>query len=233
MKNVIFLFVLVAGIIVAALGVWRFSPYFTPEMSPEEIEQAVQEQYQGDITHVERQNGTYEVMTELDQGTYQLQVDAKDGAVTGVTRVAGNSTGDTEALTEEEARARAEEETGFSVEEIGRETREGTAVYVVEFAEGDALEEMTIDARSGEVLEKKEQDKTEESEERRQTVLSEQEAASVAQKEVNGQVDDVDFETSDAGEPFYYVELEQNDDDEATVQVHGITGEILSVTWDD
>lgn len=232
-KNVIFLFVLLAGIMAAMLGVWRFSPYFAPEMSPEEIEQAVQEQYQGDITRVEKQNGTYAVMTELDRGTYQLQVDAEDGAVTGVTRVAGNSTGNTEALTEEEARARAEEETGFSIEEIGRETREGTAVYVVEFAEGEALEEMTIDARSGDVLEEKEQEDSEDREERRQTVLSEQEAASVAQEEVNGEVDDVEFETSDAGEPFYYVELEQNDGDEATVQVHGITGEILSVIWDD
>ncbi|MDZ5783592.1 PepSY domain-containing protein [Marinococcus luteus] len=230
MKNVIFLFVLMAGLIVSALGAWRFSPYFTPEMSPEEIEQAVQEQYQGDITSVEKQNGTYEVMTELDRGTYQLQVDAEDGAVTGVTRVAGNSTGDTEALTEEEARALAEEETDFSIEEISRETREGTAVYVVEFAEDEALEEITIDARSGDILEEKAE---EDREERRQTVLSEQEAAAVAQEEVNGEVDDVDFEKSDAGEPFYYVELEQNDDDEATVQVHGITGEILSVTWDD
>jgi hypothetical protein len=113
LKNFIFLCMLLIVIIAAALGVWRFSPYFTPEMSSEEIEQAVQEQYQGDITRVEKQNGTYEVMTELDRGTYQLQVDAEDGAVTGVTRVAGNSTNDTEALTEEEARAGQKKKPGF------------------------------------------------------------------------------------------------------------------------
>ncbi|GEK60093.1 hypothetical protein CHL76_15475 [Marinococcus halophilus] len=231
MKKVIVFLVLLAGLVVAALGVWWLSSYFTQEMSPEEIEQAVQEQYQGEITNIEKQDGIYEVTAELDRGTYQMQVEAADGSVISVTQIAGNSTNDTEMLTEEEARARAEEETDFSIEKISRETQEGTAVYVVEFAEEEALEEMIIDARSGAVLEE-EQDDTESSEDGRQTVLNAEEAASVAREEVDGEVDDVDFETSDAGEPFYYVELEQ-DDEEATVQVHGITGEILSITWDD
>ncbi|WP_298785209.1 PepSY domain-containing protein [uncultured Marinococcus sp.] len=229
MNKVIVFFVLLAGLGAAAFGIWWFSSYFTPEMSPEEIEQAVQEQYQGEITNIEKQDGAYEVTAELDRGTYRLGVDAGNGAVTSVTRIAENSTNNTEVLTEEEVRTRAQEETDLTIEEIGRDTREGTAVYVVEFTEGEALEELIIDARSGDVLEEKEQGDREDPPE---TVLSEQEAAEVAGEEIDGEVDDVDFETSDAGEPFYYVEIEQ-EDEEATVQVHGITGEILSVTWDD
>ncbi|MCA0970560.1 PepSY domain-containing protein [Halobacillus litoralis] len=62
--------------------------------------------------------------------------------------------------------------------------------------------------------------------------ITEQEALSIALAEVDGQVDDVDYESED-GEAFFLIEIERGEDREATVQVHAITGEILSITWDD
>ncbi|RWZ51399.1 hypothetical protein EQV77_16715 [Halobacillus fulvus] len=62
--------------------------------------------------------------------------------------------------------------------------------------------------------------------------ISEQEARSIALEQVTGTIDDVDFEQSN-GQSYYLIEMERDDDLEATVQIHAITGEVLSVTWDD
>lgn len=64
-----------------------------------------------------------------------------------------------------------------------------------------------------------------------ETPLTEAEATEIALREVDGQVDDVDTGESN-GEPFFLVEIER-DDGEAVVQVHAITGEIMTITWDE
>ncbi|WP_019155394.1 PepSY domain-containing protein [Robertmurraya massiliosenegalensis] len=62
--------------------------------------------------------------------------------------------------------------------------------------------------------------------------LSEQEAISIALQSVTGEVDDIDLEQSN-GLIYYLVEVEVNDDKEATVQINAISGEVMSITWDD
>ena len=63
------------------------------------------------------------------------------------------------------------------------------------------------------------------------TILSEQKIIAIAQKQLKGEVDSVEFyETADGG--YYLVEIETTED-EATFQIHAITGEILSISFDD
>ncbi|WP_079478607.1 PepSY domain-containing protein [Halobacillus salinus] len=62
--------------------------------------------------------------------------------------------------------------------------------------------------------------------------ITEQEAAEIALGEVEGELDDVDYESSGEA-PAFLVEIERGDGREATVQVHAITGEVLSISWDD
>ncbi|MYL49233.1 hypothetical protein GLV98_07040 [Halobacillus litoralis] len=62
--------------------------------------------------------------------------------------------------------------------------------------------------------------------------ITEEKAKAVALNEIEGAVDDIDYESG--GDPaFYLVEIERAGGEEATVQVHALTGEIMSVTWDD
>ncbi|MET3576581.1 PepSY domain-containing protein [Bhargavaea ullalensis] len=61
--------------------------------------------------------------------------------------------------------------------------------------------------------------------------LTENEAAAIALREVRGELDDVDYEDSNDG-GYYIVEIEAGDMD-AEVQVHAITGRVMSVVWDD
>jgi uncharacterized membrane protein YkoI len=62
--------------------------------------------------------------------------------------------------------------------------------------------------------------------------ITEQEAIGIALEKMAGTVEEVDLEESN-GISYYLVEIEANDQQEATIQVHSITGEIISVTWDD
>ena len=63
------------------------------------------------------------------------------------------------------------------------------------------------------------------------TILSEQKIIAIAQKQLKGEVDSVEFyETADGG--YYLVEIETSED-EATFQIHAITGKILSIAFDD
>lgn len=66
-------------------------------------------------------------------------------------------------------------------------------------------------------------------------LLTEQQAIQIALRQLNGEVDDVDFvKTSEGG--YYLVEIEIDVDDgpdEATYQIHAISGKVMSVTWDD
>ncbi|WP_203247474.1 PepSY domain-containing protein [Sporosarcina beigongshangi] len=64
-------------------------------------------------------------------------------------------------------------------------------------------------------------------------LISENQAINIALGQLKGEVEDVEFvQTSDGG--YYLVEIDDNDqDDEATFQIHAISGKILSVTRDD
>ncbi|BFH66750.1 hypothetical protein J27TS7_39350 [Paenibacillus dendritiformis] len=62
--------------------------------------------------------------------------------------------------------------------------------------------------------------------------LTEDEAAAIALKTVDGKVDDIDLIHSD-GVAYYLVEIDREDGEDGTVQINAITGEVKSVTWDD
>jgi uncharacterized membrane protein YkoI len=62
--------------------------------------------------------------------------------------------------------------------------------------------------------------------------LTEPEAVKIAITQVQGDVDDIWLETEN-NQTYYFVKIETNDDREAIVQIHAITGEVMSVTWDD
>lgn len=61
--------------------------------------------------------------------------------------------------------------------------------------------------------------------------ITEAQAITIALSQVNGEVDDVEMGSLD-GKSYYLVEIEGGDD-EATVRIDAITGEVLSIYWDE
>jgi uncharacterized membrane protein YkoI len=62
--------------------------------------------------------------------------------------------------------------------------------------------------------------------------ITKEEAITIALKQLPGTLEEIELEESD-GVSYYSVEIEEDDQQEATIQVHSITGEIMSVTYDD
>jgi uncharacterized membrane protein YkoI len=62
--------------------------------------------------------------------------------------------------------------------------------------------------------------------------ITEDEAVKIALQQVAGTVDDVELETEDSF-PYYIVEIDTEDERDTDIQIHAITGEVLSVSWED
>lgn len=63
-------------------------------------------------------------------------------------------------------------------------------------------------------------------------LITEEEAIGTALKKINGTLEKIELKKSN-GESYYLVEIEENGEKEGTVQIHAITGEVMSITWDD
>jgi len=89
--------------------------------------------------------------------------------------------------------------------------------------------DITVDGYSGDVLAEKDVKPLDQPVENH--IITEQQAIDIALQQLKGEVDSVDFEeTSEGG--YYLVEIETQHD-EATFQIHAVSGKILSVSWDD
>lgn len=62
------------------------------------------------------------------------------------------------------------------------------------------------------------------------TLISDNEAIRIAQSKIIGEVEDVELKQS-GNTKYYLIEIETENDQEAIVQVHAASGEIMSVTW--
>ena len=113
--------------------------------------------------------------------------------------------------------------------------------YIASFTKDGSVFEVTIDSENGQfsnlmLVQKNEEAQlneqvTEPNPETTPSVLTEQQAIDIALKEVTGALDSVEFEkTTDGGN--YFIEIEQANN-EIIVQIHAITGKILSIQYDD
>ncbi|EGG37616.1 PepSY domain-containing protein [Paenibacillus sp. HGF5] len=64
------------------------------------------------------------------------------------------------------------------------------------------------------------------------TMITKEYAIKLSLEKVPGMVEDVEYRESKSSR-YYLVEIEREDGREATIQVHAITGKIMTVTWDD
>ncbi|BAB04094.1 PepSY domain-containing protein [Halalkalibacterium halodurans] len=149
---------------------------------------------------------------------------------------------DNEGLTLAEASDIALERAGNGVvTEAEKDRDNGRVVYEIEVKNDDDEYDFKIDQQTGEILkEKQEQRKGSKPREGHssskgsEAVISMDEAKEIALKEVSGKIDDIELEREN-GSLVYEVEIESDhyDDDDVTVYVDAMTGNVLYVEWDD
>src|SRR5699024_6003464 len=93
--------------------------------------------------------------------------------------------------------------------------------------------ELKIASKSGAMMDlvRKKEETQQEEEEPPKNITSEEDIQ-IALDTVYGEVDDVDLEDED-GQLYYFIEIETEDDLEAEIQIHAISGEVISIEWDD
>jgi uncharacterized membrane protein YkoI len=236
MKKISWFWVAISSIILIVVFV-SFQQFgkLTPSadmLTKQEAQKLVQERYQGVVSSIKLDKQQYHIELEKQNQLYTIKLDSTSGKV--LSFIQNNSETITPTppqnveLSEEKIREIILSEvvngTIASIEKIDNGS-DSFYKAIVDNKENQTM--ITVDAISGSVLSSnstpiKQQPKT----------LTEKEAVEIARTEVQGEIDDIWFETEN-NQSYYLIKIETEDDREAIVQIHAITGDVMSVAWDD
>ncbi|KOY84190.1 PepSY domain-containing protein [Lysinibacillus macroides] len=196
--------------------------YFHAEpLSEAEAVQHIETIYQAHVTQVRKQGNSYEMLFTRDKVTYTAMFDA---ITQQVAELKVKEVHNQLLLTENEIRQLVKKEYS-EIESV----RLADNVYTMRVEKENKQKELTVDAFSGEIIAERDIEPSKQPIEGQ--ILSAQHAIHIAQQQLEGEVDSVDFEeTAEGG--YYLVEIETKDD-EATFQIHAVSGKVMSVIWDD
>lgn len=197
-------------------------------LTEQEAEKLIQKRYHGKVSQINFADQQYHIELEKQNRFYLIKLDAESGKILSFSEIRASTQKTTPSQkterTEEEIKTIALTELNGSITSIEKIENN---VFKVIVNDAERQTTLQIDAFSGVILSSastimNDQPKG----------LTEAEAAQIALQQVQGEVDDLWHETKD-NQTYFLVKIETNDDREATVQIHGITREVISVSWDD
>ncbi|QSB11964.1 PepSY domain-containing protein [Lysinibacillus fusiformis] len=195
--------------------------FYVQPLSEAEAVRHIETIYNGHVTQVKKQGNTFEMLFTRENVKYAAILDVTTQQVTNLIMKEGQSK---LLLTEKQIRQMVKKEYG-DVESVMLTD----SVYTVRVENEKIQKDLTLDGYTGDVLAERKVETQGQSIE--EPIITEQQAIQIALKQLKGEVDSVDFEeTSEGG--YYLVEIETQED-EATFQIHAVSGKVLSVTWDD
>ncbi|MEH7177430.1 PepSY domain-containing protein [Neobacillus vireti] len=202
-------------------------------LSEQEAQKLVQERYQGKVSLIKLTSQQYHIELEKQNRLYVIKLDAESGKVLSFAEIGSTGKATPPAppteveLTEEEIKKIVLTAANGSLVSLEKIVTNQETTFKAIVNEADKQTTIIVDAISGTIL-----SSTSTAVNQPPKRLTEPEAVQVASKQVLGEVDDIWLET-EGDRTYYFVKIETKDDREATVQIHAITGEVLSVTWDD
>lgn len=174
-----------------------------PIFTKEEAEMRVEELYVGEVKSVSSSDDTFIISFEKNASIYEVHVHKETGVFSELVLI----------YDAEQSEVVAEENNGPAGD-----------------SSNEVIQETPVDNNAG-LNETNQENPSAPPKHLAATLLSEQKIIAIAQKQMQGEVDAVEFyETADGG--YYLVEIETSED-EATFQIHAITGKILSISFDD
>ncbi|ANU19811.1 hypothetical protein BBI15_06085 [Planococcus plakortidis] len=221
---------------ITALAFFLFPRTAADSVTMDEAAQTIEQLYGGAIENATETEGFYQIEFKRDDGTYLAAINRADGQVESLELL--EKTGPAKALSEEQAReaaAAAEQGEMKEIQYIESDNR-----YEVEIHSETERKILFISAETGEVmdvqteaLETQAEPEPDTAQPEPERIISQNAAIAIAKETLDGIVDDVEFvQTTDGG--YYLVEMDDNASDrEATIQIHAIRGETMTVEWDD
>jgi uncharacterized membrane protein YkoI len=231
----------VSGIIIATVVIWQLTKTFTSAepLSEKDAIGLVEKMYSGENTEVSREGDVYKIKFEIESGIYEIDVSRKTGDVTNLTQISQEPREKTEA----EVRDILAKEKAGEVKTIEKKNEQDKAYYYATVTKGETEATYKLETITGkivDVVENKQQPQTppettpntQEPPTKTAQRISEQQAIEFALKVVNGVVDDVELE-EEAGQLYYFIEIEDAGEEDFTVQVHAISGEVKAIVSED
>jgi uncharacterized membrane protein YkoI len=188
---------------------WASSPVL---LSEEEVVQIVLDQYPGEVVSISLENDAYVIQIELVKGLYELSVDADEGIINSIRRL--------QAVVPDKIAPDKEQPDKETPDIIipDKELPMKESPVKVPIQEPDVVEPTknpTLEVDKGST-----------------TLVTRHNATVLSQKHVPGTVHNIELRGKDISS-YYLVKIITEDNREAVVQVNGISGAIMSVTWDD
>ncbi|UJF25917.1 PepSY domain-containing protein [Planococcus sp. 107-1] len=195
-----------------------------------EASAAVIELYGGEVERTERAKDGYTIIFNRDNGKYSAQVDRSTGRIESLALLEKAADANP-VITESEASELALKEVDGEIMQSSFSKTQNQYEVVVKNKQEKAI--ILVDAIGGTVIDIQKEPIQQNEAEPANRVITEAEAIAIAKKTLDGEVQELEFtETEDGG--FYLIEIENDrTDQEATIRVHAVRGETLTVEWED
>lgn len=224
MKKRIWLVSIAFVLLACLLLVLFLNPGEDQSVSEAEAAERVASLYGGEAGQVTDAGQTFNVEFTNEAGRYRASVDKTDGTVGSIELLESAAP---EPLTEAQAKEVAAAEAGGTVSSVRFDEQNG--LYEVQTDQDGIITTVTVSAADGEVVKMVKEAEEPET----PTALTPEDAIEIAKTYLDGVVDDVDFESTEDGGYFLVTVEKDETDQEVTVQIHAIRGDVMTVEWED
>ncbi|KAA0955803.1 hypothetical protein FQ087_14535 [Sporosarcina sp. ANT_H38] len=196
-------------------------------IAAEAIRTQLESMYGGTVDQISITNGVYQAEMTRGEAVYSAEVDAVTGSVLSLSKTGEIKEEIPDVLSESKVKGIIEGKYSGETDRISLNTGGESPIYEVELSKDPKFTKVTVDAVTGEIISETKKETTGES-----VLISMEDAITIAEAQLIGEVDDVSYErTTDGG--YYLIQIDSDDDGEGTFQIHAISGEIMSITWED
>lgn len=195
-------------------------------LSENVVQTQLEKMYGGTVVSLLNKNGLYEVEITKGESAYKVEVNNVTGVIQSLIQTSEHNETTPSLISEAALREMIAKKYTGTVERISLDEKKATPTYKIEVSNEQSLKKVEINAVTGEIISEKLKETTSSN-----AVITKKQAIKIAYGQLKGEVEYISYEkTSDGG--YYLVEIEGHNE-EATFQIHAISGKILSVTWDD
>ncbi|MDN3437568.1 PepSY domain-containing protein [Planococcus sp. APC 3900] len=222
--------------ILFGVGVLAFLlfPRSGPDISAKQANETVISLYGGEVEQTIEEGDAYRVEFVRPDGRYLALVNRQNGQVETMELL--HKTEAVKELTEHQAQEMALKNASGTIDGINYNKERNE--YEVKVKEETQVSTVILSAETGEVRKISQEPikaapPAEEPEAEPERIITRDAAIKLAKKTLTGEVQEAEFvETGDGG--YYLVEIEnEQTDQEATIQIHAIRGDTMTVEWDD
>lgn len=221
---------------VTVFVIWLIQDRFfatTEDLTAKEASQLITNLYGGSVESFEEKNDIFYMKVLRNNLTYDFQIDSETGSILQLSKADGNNLPDVSANVKsiEEIRTLLNGQQKGTVHSINYQGAGEQPHYIVEITEQETLKTLIVNAITGEIIS---EDVKQQSAPDHQavTIISSEKAKQIALTQLNGTVEYVVYEGANDG-GYYLVEID-GENQEATFQIHAVSGKVMSVSdYDD